>query len=119
MELINKPSIILYIYFKNSNIICTITDVKGRTLVWITAGSNKLKGTKKITVTTISLLLKFLCGYIKKQSLSTVYIKIRGTNKLKTNFIKYLKILGFNILFVQEKLCLPYGGCKQPRIRRL
>ncbi len=118
MNLINKRSIILFVFFTNNNILCTITNFRGETLMWSTAGSDKVKGTKKITTSTIFTLIKKLYNFINANNFS-LYIKVKGINKVKTNFIKQLKTFNFNILVIQEKLCLPHSGCKRSKVRKL
>lgn len=118
MKLLNKSPIILFVYFTNNNILCTISSIQGQTLMWSTVGLNKLKGTKKITTSTVSVLTKYLYNFSKNKDLLTLHVKIKGTNKIKSNFIKHLKLLGFNILTIQEKFCLPYGGCKNAKVRK-
>lgn len=119
MKLFNKFPIILSIYFANNNILCTITNLQGNTLTQSTAGINKIKGTKKVTISSIYALIKTLCSSPEFNNSLSVYIKIKGTSKIKTNFIKYLKLFDFKILLIQEKLCLPYGGCKKVKTRKL
>ena len=119
MKLNNKPPVILSISFTNNNILCTITNFRGRSLIWDTAGSNKIKGSKKITTSTIFALIKRLYSFINLNHFPLLYIKIKGVHKVKTNFIKQLKTFGSNILMIQEKLYLPHAGCNKPKNRKL
>lgn len=119
MKLLNSYTAILFIYFTRNNILCTITNLQGNTLAWSTAGTKKLKGAKKITISSIHALSKTLSKYSSDRGILTVYVKVKGTNRLKSSFIKSLKLLNFNILLLQEKLCLPHSGCRKNRIRKL
>ena len=118
MKLISKTPIILFVFFTTNNIICTITNFEGKTLMWSTSGINKIIGSKKITTSTVFTLAKKLYNFNNINN-SSIYIKLKGVNKVKTNFIKYLKVLGFNILMIQEKLYLSHAGCKKPKKRKL
>jgi ribosomal protein S11 len=40
-------------------------------------------------------------------------------NKAKPIILKQLKIIGLNILTIQEKFNVPHGGCKNSKIRKL
>lgn len=117
MKLINKPPIILFVFFTNNNIICTITNFEGKTLMWSTSGSNKINGIKKITTSTIFTLVKKLYNFNNISSLS-IYVRIKGISKFKINFVKHLKYIGFNILTIQEKFCFPHAGCKKSKSRK-
>ena len=115
----NKKSLILFVLFTNTNILCTLANLKGKTLMWTTAGLNKAKGVKKVTLSIIFTVIKTLYIYSKIKGNPSIHIKISGTNKNKSVFIKYLKVSGFNILSIQEKLLLPFAGCKGIKSRRL
>lgn len=119
MQVIKSNSIILHTFFTNNNILCTITNLKGEVLLFISTGSYKLKGLKKITSTAIFSLGQTLWNYVKNHENLFLYVKIKGTNKSKNEFLKSLKILNFNVLLIQEKFSLPHGGCKKSRQRKI
>lgn len=115
----NTNSLILFVLFSKNNILCTLTTLKGETLIGISGGANRTKGIKKSTNSTVFAIIKTLYNYSKKFSYLTLYIRIKGTSKNKNNFIKYLKSFGFNILLIQEKFSSPHGGCKMIKSRRI
>ena len=119
MQLINKNSLILFVLFTNSNIICTLTNLNGQVLKSISAGSKKVRGVKKITNMTIFNIIKVLYKHVLFCKSPFLYLRVKGSNKNKAEFFKFLKVKGFNILIVQEKLLLPHGGCKNPSLRKL
>ena len=117
MKSIKPNSLILYVSFTKNNMLCTLTTLTGKTLLSTSAGVFKTKGLKKITSTTIYTLTNTLIKFKKHSKL--LYLKIKGLNKNKNELIKSLKLIGFNIILIQEKLLLPYGGCKNPKSRKL
>ena len=119
MKLLNKNHLLININFTNTNVICTVTDMNGKTLTWASTGKEKIKGMKKITTSTILVLAKYLYVYNIRNNISVTHVKIKGINKIKTGFIKQLKLLGLNILTIQQKFNLPHGGCKNARTRKL
>jgi len=117
MQSIKPNSLILYVSFTKNNMFCTLTSLTGKTLLSTSAGIFKTKGLKKVTSTTIFTLINTLIKF-KKQS-KLLYLKIKGINKNKNELIKSLKLIGFNIVLIQEKLLLSYGGCKNSKVRKL
>ena len=113
MRLLSKKSNILLLLFTKNNVICTITNLKGNTLIWLTTGSIKFQGSKKTNNVTIPLVVKRLHLYNKKFGYTYTYVKLRGTNKNKTLFIKCLRANGFNIDSLKENFCLPHNGCRK------
>ena len=119
MKLLSKKSNILLLLFAKNNIICTLTNLKGNTLTWLTTGSVKLKGTKKVTNVTIFLVIKKLYLYNKRFGYTNTHLNLKGINKNKNLFVKYLKVVGFNISSVTESTCLPHNGCKKKQKRKV
>ena len=119
MKLVNKNSLIMHILFTYNNILCTLTNLEGQPLSWVNAGSKKVKGVKKITNTTIFNVIKSLYNQSKIYKLDKVYVRIKGNGKQKNILVKYLKVIGFDVLLIQENLCIPFSGCKRPKVRKL
>lgn len=119
MKLLNKNSLILHVSFLRNNILCTLTNLRGGTLLQVSGGIERVKGLKKNSNSLVFSIVKMLFNFCKKLNRFNLYIKIKGINKNKPTFIKYLQVLGFNILLIQEKFFLPHGGCKKPKSRKL
>ncbi len=117
MQLIKSNSLILFTVFTKNNLFCTLTNLKGKVILSMSMGSFKIKGVKKVTNISLYSLIKILFTYIKNNK--TLYLRIKGTNKVKNEFIKALKLIGFNILLIQEKFLLPHGGCKIVKCRKI
>lgn len=117
MQLIKSKSVILHVYFTSNNILCTLTNLNGKSLFSFSSGMYKIKGLKKITTTTINSLIKNLYSKLKNQHI--VYLRVKGYHKNKNDFLKNLKLTKWNILLIQENLCIPHGGCKQSKTRKI
>ena len=117
MQLIKSNSLILFAIFTKNNLFCTLTDLRGKVIISMSIGFFKIKGVKKITNISLHSLIKTL--YVHAKKTKVLYLKIKGTNKIKNEFIKVLKVIGFNIFLIQEKLSLPYGGCKKVKSRKI
>lgn len=111
--------IILSILFTTNNIIFTLTDLTGNVIFWTSSGAKKVKGAKKITLTSISLITKEISKYIISSNYKYIYIKMKGFNKNKKIVIKYLKQLFSNILLISDNTTFPHNGCKRSNIRRI
>lgn len=117
MKLSSKTFYFLFILFTHNNIICTLTNEFGKTLLWSSTGEKKQKGLKKTNLTSINFIINKLCKYSKNSNI--IYVRIKGTNKNKNLFLKKLKSFNFNLLMIQENLNIPYNGCKRTKIRRV
>nr|YP_010395107.1 ribosomal protein S11 [Grateloupia elliptica]UQJ72548.1 ribosomal protein S11 [Grateloupia elliptica]UYI31686.1 ribosomal protein S11 [Grateloupia elliptica] len=115
----NKKSVILTILFTSSNVLYTLTNLTGEVILWTSAGSRKIKGTKKVTSTTILVITKFITKHITELGYKYVHIKLKGFKKNKKIVLKHLKTKQINILSVCDNSALAHNGCKQPKLRRI
>nr|AHX02506.1 ribosomal protein S11 [Schimmelmannia schousboei] len=115
----NKKSIILTILFTSNNIFYTLTKLNGEVLFWTSVGSKKLKGTKKITVTTITLAMNSILNFVNEFKCNNIHIKFKGFNKNKRLAMKYLKQTSLNILSISDLTAMAHNGCRLSKMRRI
>nr|YP_010947444.1 ribosomal protein S11 [Mimica arnoldii]WGO62530.1 ribosomal protein S11 [Mimica arnoldii] len=111
--------LIISILFTSNNIFYSISNIKGEVLFWTSSGSLKLKGSKKITSTSISFNLKSIKDFIENLDYNYIFVKIKGFNKNKKYIIKLLNQSFRNIFLVYEETLFPHNGCKKSKIRCL
>ena len=75
MQLISKNSAVLSVFFTKNNILCTLSNLEGKTLMALSVGAKKTKNLKKITNTTLFSSIKALNCKIKKLEIMKVYLK--------------------------------------------
>nr|WCH57930.1 ribosomal protein S11 [Hypnea nidifica] len=114
----NKKIIILNVIFTWSNILYTITNLKGDVLLWSSVGSYKVSNAKKITTTSIFLSIKDLKTFLRINRINYMFLKIKGFSKHKKTVLKYFKQFCSEIVLIHENMSLPHNGCKRIRIRR-
>nr|YP_010881015.1 ribosomal protein S11 [Grateloupia cornea]WIA66133.1 ribosomal protein S11 [Grateloupia cornea] len=116
---INKKTAILTILFTSSNILYTLTNLTGEVILWTSAGTKKVKGTKKVTSTAILVITKFIIKHITELGYKYIHIKLKGFKKNKKTALKYLNSKQVNILSICDNSSLAHNGCKQPKLRRI
>ena len=119
MQLINKNSAVLSVLFTKNNIFCTLSNLEGKTLNSISIGSKKFKGLKKITNLTIISLIKDLNKSARNFEIFYFYLRLKGLNKNKKLFLKNLKNIKSNLLLIQNKNKVAYGGCRISKSRKI
>nr|YP_010619970.1 Ribosomal protein S11 [Xiphosiphonia pinnulata]WAX03983.1 Ribosomal protein S11 [Xiphosiphonia pinnulata] len=110
----------LLILFTQNNIFITLTTLKGEVILWNSLGSLKIKGLKKLSNSLIKNFIFINLNQLKFQKELKIHVKLKGYNKLKKLFIRFL------ILFLQEIIfsfidnsATPMNGCKWKKKRRL
>lgn len=112
-----QQSLILFISFSNNNILFNITNLKGQSLFFLSTGKTKVKGIRKITLTTLKSSISLLSKLIKQSSL---HVKIRGVTKFKRITLKLLfKTLNNKVLSFCDLTSFPHNGTKFSKPRRI
>ena len=114
-----SKSLVLSLLFTSSNILCTIANLKGEVIYWTSVGTYKNKGTKKITSTSLTSVIKLLTNYLENIGCAFLHIRLKGLRKNKKMVLKYFKTSSLNILSICDNTSLPHNGCKKQKIRRL
>nr|YP_008963205.1 ribosomal protein S11 [Gelidium vagum]AGO19319.1 ribosomal protein S11 [Gelidium vagum] len=119
MFLNNSKSLVLKIFFTSTNILCCLTSLHGNIIFWTSVGSQKIKGTKKITSATVETILKKLFKITKSVGCSYLHIHLKGFSKNKKLIIKFFKQAEIQILSISDHTSLPHNGCKIRKVRRI
>nr|YP_011017670.1 ribosomal protein S11 [Centroceras gasparrinii]WQF69493.1 ribosomal protein S11 [Centroceras gasparrinii] len=110
-------SLLLSITLTNNNILLNLVNLEGKTLIFSSVGTLKIKGTKKITITSLKMLIKNLSTQLQY---SKIHIKIKGLSKYKRFFLKLLlKSAKFEILSFCDLTSLPHNGVRKNKVRRI
>nr|YP_009490393.1 ribosomal protein S11 [Gracilaria spinulosa]AWH62547.1 ribosomal protein S11 [Gracilaria spinulosa] len=113
----NLKSIKLNILFTSNNILCTVSNIKGKVLFWTSAGSKKSRGMKKVTLTTIITILGLISEHLKRLQVENIHLNLNGFDKNKKFVLKYFKHSFFNILSITNNSMLAHNGCKNLKKR--
>nr|YP_011017647.1 ribosomal protein S11 [Campylaephora kondoi]WQF69470.1 ribosomal protein S11 [Campylaephora kondoi] len=117
LAMYNFNTLILSIYFSNNNVLFSFTNLKGELLYFVTAGSKKTKGTQKISLTTLKIVIFTIT---KKIHFNRLHIKVKGFSKFKRLTLKLLlKNFEFKVLSFCDLTMLPHNGVKVCKKRRV
>jgi small subunit ribosomal protein S11 len=108
-----------YILSTFNNTIVNITDEKGNTLAWSSAGVSGFKGTKKGTpfaaqMTAVSVGRKVMGIGVKQ-----VAIFVKGPGSGRETAIRGLQSSGLVITAIKDITPIPHDGCRPPKLRRV
>nr|QSV12702.1 ribosomal protein S11 [Phaeophyceae sp.] len=111
---------IMYIHASFNNTIITITDLKGNTLSWASAGTVDFKNAKKGTSFAsqkagekAALIAKDLYG------VKQLKIVIKGSGPGRESSIRSVYHKGFQILSIKDRTYSPFNGCRPPNHRSI
>lgn len=110
---------IVYIQSSFNNSIITITDEKGNTLSWATAGSSGFKGTKKTTPFAAQVAVRDALEKAKAYEISEATVKISGVGSGREAAVRALGGQGIKITSIKDITPVPHNGTRAKKVRRV
>ena len=102
-----------------NNTIVTITDLKGNTLSWSSAGSNGFKGSRKGTAFAAQTASETATTSAVGLGLKTVEILVKGQGAGRETAIRAVQNRGLSITSIKDITSTPFNGCRPPKKRRV
>jgi len=108
---------IVHIKTTFNNTLVTVTDVKGETLCWASAGTCGFKGSRKSTPFAGQMAAQQVAEKAIKMGVKEVDVKVKGPGSGRESAITALQTAGLSIKSIEDVTPLPHNGCR-PRKRR-
>lgn len=109
----------VYISASYNNTSITITNDKGDTIAWATAGSLGFSGPKKATPFASSKVVAAISEKTEKTGPRKVHILVSGVGSGRDSAIRSLLNHGFEILSIKDVTPIPHNGPRPPKVRRI
>ncbi len=109
----------IYIQTSYNNTIITVTDMQGKVIAWMSAGSLGFSGPKKATPFAASKVAEAIAQKIEKTGPSTVEIRIRGVGSGRDSAIRSFAARGLNIIAIRDVTPIPHNGPRPRKTRRV
>jgi small subunit ribosomal protein S11 len=110
---------IVYIHATFNNTTVTITDTKGDTLCWASAGTSGFKGSRKSTPFAGQCAAQQAADKAKKYGLREVEVKVKGPGSGRESAITSLEAAGLKVKSIEDITPLPHNGCRPRKKRRV
>ena len=101
--------------FNNTTV--TITDTKGETLCWASAGTCGFKGSRKSTPFAGQSAAQQAADKALKFGVKEVDVRVKGPGSGRESAITALQAAGMNVKLIEDVTPIPHNGCR-PRKRR-
>ncbi len=103
--------------FNNTTV--TITDTKGDTLCWSSAGTSGFKGSRKSTPFAGQMAAQQAAEKAIKFGVKEVDVKVKGPGSGRESAITALQAAGLTIKSIEDVTPLPHNGCRPKKRRRV
>jgi len=109
----------VYIQATFNNTIVTVTDLKGNTISWSSAGSLGFKGAKKSTPFAAQTTAETATSRAVDFGLKEVNVFVKGPGMGRESAIRSLGAMGLKVKSIKDITPIPHNGCRPRKSRRV
>ncbi len=102
-----------------NNTIVTITDTRGHTISWASAGKVGFKGSKKSTPFAAQLAANSTAKEAMDLGVRKIEVWVKGPGSGREAAIRSLSAAGLDITAIKDVTPIPHNGCRPPKRRRV
>jgi small subunit ribosomal protein S11 len=102
-----------------NNTIVTITDTKGDSLCWASAGTSGFKGSRKSTPFAGQCAAQQAAEKALKFGMKDIDVRVNGPGSGRESAITALQSAGLNIKSIEDVTPMPHNGCRPRKKRRV
>jgi len=102
-----------------NNTVVTITDTRGGTVSWASAGKVGFKGSKKSTPFAAQLAANSCAKEAMDLGLRRIEVWVKGPGSGREAAIRSLSAAGLEITAIKDVTPIPHNGCRPPKRRRV
>ena len=110
---------VVHIYCSFNNTIVTVSDDKGNTVAWSTAGSHGFKGTKKSTPFAAQITSNKAAEKAYALGMREVAVKVCGPGQGRETAVRAVQQAGLIVSSIKDITPIPHNGCRPPKARRV
>ncbi|MEZ6087513.1 MAG: 30S ribosomal protein S11 [Pirellulaceae bacterium] len=110
---------IAHIHATFNNTTVTITDPKGETLCWSSAGTCGFKGSRKSTPFAGQMAAQQCAEKAQKFGVREVEVRVKGPGSGRENAITALQSAGLKVKLIEDVTPIPHNGCRPRKKRRV
>lgn len=115
----NIPNGVAHIQSTFNNTIVTISDIKGDSVSWSSAGASGFKGAKKGTPFAAQTAADNAARRAMDQGMRQVEVMVSGPGAGRETAIRALQAAGLEITLIRDVTPIPHNGCRPPKRRRV
>ena len=116
----NKVSTgVAHILSSFNNTIITISDEKGNTLAWSSAGYKGFKGSRKSTPFAAQIAAEDVGNKAKEYGVKSLKVEVSGPGSGREAARRSLQSIGYVITSIKDVTPIPHNGCRPKKRRRV
>ena len=110
---------VVHVHATFNNTIVTITDAKGSTVSWASAGKAGFKGSRKSTPFAAQLAASAAAKEAMALGMRKVDVWVKGPGGGREASIRSIQAAGLEVNAIRDVTPIPHNGCRAPKRRRV
>src|ERR1043166_6365575 len=102
-----------------NNVLITITDMRGNTVAWGTAGKAGFKGSKKSPPFAATVAAENVGREAMNLGVRKLHVLVQGPGSGRESAIQALASVGLRVVSIKDVTPIPHNGCRPPKKRRV
>lgn len=102
-----------------NNTCVTVTDERGNTIGWSSAGKMGFKGSRKSTAYAAQVVSQDACRQAMSHGLKEVTVRVKGPGAGRESAVRAVQGLGIEIVGILDVTPIPHNGCRPKKARRV
>jgi small subunit ribosomal protein S11 len=115
----NVTSGIVHVTATFNNTLVSVTDLKGNSIGWSSAGKMGFKGSRKSTAYAAQVVSQDACRQAMAHGLKTVEVRVKGPGAGRESAVRAAQGLGLDISVINDVTAIPHNGCRPKKARRV
>lgn len=110
---------IVHITATFNNTLVGVTDTRGNSIGWSSAGKMGFRGSRKSTAYAAQVVSQDACRQAMGHGLKEVDVRIKGPGSGREAAVRALQSLGLDISSIEDVTPIPHNGCRPKKARRV
>jgi len=102
-----------------NNTMITISDTKGNSVSWSSAGTVGFKGSRKSTPFAAQMAAEAAAKEAMDHGMKEVEVYVKGPGAGREAAIRSLQAAGLEVSLIKDVTPIPHNGCRPPKRRRV
>ena len=102
-----------------NNTLVNVTDTKGNSIGWSSAGKMGFKGSRKSTAYAAQVVSQDACRQAMGHGLKEVDVRVKGPGSGREAAVRAVQGIGLEILSIRDVTPIPHNGCRPKKARRV
>ena len=110
---------IVHVVATFNNTIVSVTDERGNSIGWSSAGKMGFRGSRKSTAYAAQVVSQDACRQAMAHGLKEVDVRVKGPGAGRESAVRAVQTLGVDVHTIEDVTAIPHNGCRPKKARRV